>query len=289
MAQIITNQASLNYQYNGQTGSAISNIATATLTEALSVEKVSLEDVYRFGEELTYSVSVFNSSGSALTNVAVLDNLGSYTVGGNTVTPLSYVGPAILFVDGAFVGNITPSAVADNSVTFTIPTLASDSRAQILYKAIVNSSAPLATGAEITNTVSVFGAGTTTPPVTDSNTVTADNYADVTITKTMTPSTLSDGEALTYTFVISNYGNTEATNIVLTDAFDPAPENIVVQVNGETVDSADYSYVGGVLTLPAEGSAYELSLPAATITQDSVTGEVSVTPSSLTVTVVGVI
>lgn len=289
MAQIITNQASLNYQYNGQTGSAVSNIATAILTEALSVEKVSIEDVYRFGEALTYSVSVFNSSSSTLTNVVVTDNLGSYNVGGNTVTPLTYVGDAILFVNGVFAGDITPTSVGENAVTFTLPTLAPNSRAQILYKAVVNSSAPLAEGGTITNVVSVFGAGTSVPPVTDSNTVTVDNYADVTITKNMTPSSVSDGEALTYTFVISNYGNTEATDIVLTDAFDPAPENIVVQVDGETLAASDYSYVGGVLTLPAAGSAYSLSLPAATITQDPATGEVSVVPSSLTVTVVGTI
>lgn len=287
MAQIITNQASLNYQYNGQTGSAVSNIATATLTEALSVEKVSLEDVYRFGEELTYSVSFANDSGSALTGVTVTDNLGSYTVGGAAVTPLSYVGPAILFVNGVFSGNITPALEA-NSVVFTIPTLASGARAQILYKAAVNSFAPLAEGSTITNTVSVLGAGVTTP-VTDSDTVTVDNYADVTITKTMTPSSVVDGEALTYTFVINNYGNTEATNIVLTDAFDPAPENITVSVNGAAIDDSDYSYVGGVLTLPVATSSFTLSLPAATVSQDAATGAVTVTPSSLTVTVTGVI
>ena len=289
MAQIITNQASLNYQYNGQTGSAFSNIATAMLTEALSVEKVSIEDVYRFGETLTYSVSVFNSSASTLTNVVVADNLGSYNVGGNTVTPLTYVGNAILFINGAFAGNIVPTSVEDDSVTFTLPTLAPNSRAQILYKTIVNASAPLADGGTITNTASVFSGGTSVPPVTDSNTVRVDNYADVTITKNMTPSSVSDGETLTYTFVISNYGNTEATDIVLTDAFEPAPENIVVQVGGQTLAESDYSYVGGVLTLPGAGSEYSLSLPAATITQDPAPGEVSVVPSSLTVTVVGTI
>lgn len=287
MAQIITNQASLNYQYNGQTGSAVSNIATATLVEPLSVQKVSIEDVYRFGDELTYSVSFLNSSGSALTNVTVTDDLGSNTVGGVTVTPLTFSTPAILFIDGIFSGNITPT-VTDNSVTFTIPTLASGSRAQILYKAVVNGAAPLETGAEITNTATVTANGITTP-VTAQNTVTVDSYADVTITKTMTPSSIVDGESLTYTFVINNYGNAEATNIVLTDAFNPAPENIVVQVNGVTVPATDYTYENGVLTLPAGPTSYELSLPAATISRDPVTGEVTVTPSSLTVTVVGVL
>lgn len=287
MAQIITNQASLNYQYNGQTASVLSNIATATLAEALSVEKVSVENVYRFGDELTYSVSVLNGSGSALAGVTVTDDLGTYTPGTFGITPLTFVAPAILFIDGVYVGNITPTVEA-NRIVFTIPTLAAGSRAQILYKAAVNGNAPLALGSEITNTATVLANGITAP-VSDSNTVTVDNYADVTITKTMTPSSVVDGEALTYTFVINNYGNAEATSIVLTDAFDPAPENITVQINGVTVPATDYTYVGGVLTLPAAGSATELSLPAATITQDIATGNVIVTPSSLTVTVTGIL
>ncbi len=287
MAQIITNQASLNYQYNGQTASVLSNIATATLAEALSVEKVSLEDVYRFGDELTYSVSVLNGSGSALTGVTVTDDLGTYTPGTFGITPLTFVAPAILFVDGVYSGNITPTVEA-NRIVFTIPTLAAGSRAQILYKAAVNGNALLANGSVITNTATVLANGITAP-VSDSDIVTVDNYADVTITKTMTPSSVVEGEALTYTFVINNYGNAAATNIVLTDAFEPAPENITVQVNGATVPATDYTYEGGVLTLPAAGSATELSLPAATITQDIATGNVIVTPSSLTVTVTGIL
>ena len=287
MAQIITNQASLNYQYNGQTASTVSNIATATLNEPLEVEKVSIEDVYRFGDEITYSVSFSNSGGAALTGVTVSDDLGRYNVGASQRVPLTYVGPSILFVDGVCAGNITPTVNA-NGITFTIPTLASGSRAQILYKAAVNAEAPLSTGSEITNTATVLAAGITTP-VSDSNTVRVDDYADVTITKSMSPSNVVDGDALTYTFVINNYGNADATNIVLTDAFDPAPESITVQVNGVTLPATDYTYEGGVLTLPSASSSYELSLPAATITQDPVSGEVRVTPSSLTVTVTGIL
>lgn len=286
MAQIITNQASINYQYNGQTATAVSNVATATLTEALSAEKVSVEQVYRLGEELTFSASFANSSGAALTNVTVSDDLGSYQYGTSTLTPLTFVEPAILFVDGVFSGNIA-GTVSESSVTFIIPTLASGSRAQIIYKAAVNNYAQLVEGSQIINTVSITANGMANP-VTASNTVTVDNYADVTITKSMTPSSVTDGEALTYTFVINNYGNAEATNIVLVDSFDPAPENIVVQVNGVTVPSTDYSYTGGVLTLPS-GGTYTLSLPASTITQSIVDGLVTVTPSSLTVTVTGTI
>ncbi len=287
MAQIITNQASLNYQYNGQTASALSNIASATLEDALGAEKVSVESVYRYGDELTYSVNFTNSSGTALTNVTVTDDLGSYTVGANTLTPLTFVPPALLFIDGTSAGNITPTVNA-NSIVFTIPTLASGARAQILYKAVANTSAPLATNSFITNTATVAANGIT-ESVTADSTVTVDNYADVTITKAMTPSSVVSGDVITYTFVINNYGNAEATNIVLSDSFNPAPDNITVSVNGTVVPATDYTYTGGVLTLPSGTTGYTLSLPPATITQDSATGAVSVTPSSITVTVTGTI
>ncbi|MBE6596850.1 MAG: DUF11 domain-containing protein [Ruminococcaceae bacterium] len=286
MAQIITNQASLNYEYNGQTASVLSNVATATLGEAISVEKVSLEDNYRLGSEITYSVSFLNSSGSTLTNVTISDDLGAYPVGGTSAVPLSYLAPAILFIDGVYAGNITPTI--GTGISFTVPSLAAGSRAQIVYRAAANNYAPLSEGGTVTNTVTVRADGLT-GSVSDSDTVAADSYADVTVTKTMSPQNVLDGDAITYTFVINNYGNAPATNIVLSDAFDPAPENISLQVNGATVAPENYTYVGGVLTFPSDGSAYELSLPAAEITSDPNSGLVTVVPSTVTVTVVGVI
>ena len=121
------------------------------------------------------------------------------------------------------------------------------------------------------------------------NTVVVERYGEVTITKSMIPSNVVDGEPMTYTFVINNYGNTEATDIVLTDSFDPAPDNITVQVNGVVIPATDYEYVNGVLTLPTAPGTTELSLPPATITQDLATGEGTIVPSSLTVTVTGTI
>ena len=287
MAQIITNQASIAYRYNNQSASAVSNIASAVLNDTLSVEKVSLESVYRPGDEITYVITVKNGGSSALAGVSVTDDLGAYTVGGTTVTPLTYTGPAIVFVDGVFSGNITPTVSADG-ISFGLATLGTGAVVQVIYKATVNSFAPVTEGGQITNTVTATAAGNNTP-VSDSNTITADSFADVTITKTMAPSDVSEGDALTYTFVISNYGNAEATDIVLTDAFDPAPQNITVQVNGTVVPATDYEYANGVLTLPTTPGATELSLPPATITQDPATGEVIVTPSTLTVTVTGII
>jgi len=45
----------------------------------------------------------------------------------------------------------------------------------------------------------------------------------------------------------------------------------------------------GELTLPASGSSYELTVPAATFAQDAETGEVAIDPGMVTVVVTGII
>ena len=280
MPQIITNQASLNYQYNGQTATVVSNVASAVLSDPLSISKIAVQDSYRAADVLTYVISFNNSSGTTQTNVTITDDLGTYDFGTFTVTPLTYLGPALLFIGGVYNGNLTPT-VTQNSVTFTIPALAVGAQAQIVYRATVNEFASLIPDAIITNTVSATADGITTP-TTASETVNAESYADVTVNKSMS----TTGNEITYRFVLENFGNTEATNIQLRDTFNPAPDAITVQINGSPISPDAYTYVGGVLTLPADG-ATPITLPPATITQDIATGIVSVVPSTLTVTVVG--
>ncbi len=288
MATII-NQASATYTYGAAgNGVASSNVATTELRTTLSAIKSALPRQYRGGERITYLVSVTNSGATQLTNVTVRDNLGGFTPAGGAaaVTPLTYTGPAYLFINGGTPTEITPTVEADG-LTFTVPALAAGANAIIEFDATVNDFAPLAVGEEINNVATVTADGINEPVEAD-ETITAEEYADLAIVKTMAPNPVVDGGTITYTFVLYNYGNAAAENVVLSDTFNPAPTGITVTRDGVTVAPDEYNYVGGTLTLPA-GTGTPLTVPAATITVDPLTGRETVTPSSVTVVVTGTV
>ena len=287
MATQITNQANIAYNYGNASGVAVSNIATTTLVDPISADKKSVSSTYRLGETVTYVISVQNNGNTPLTGITATDNLGSYTTGAyTTVTPLTYANNASLYIGGVYAGPI--AGVTDaNSVTFTIPTLAAGANALIIFNANVNNFAPLAGGSTIVNTVMISGTGISTPVMAYS-TILVENYANLSILKEMSPNPIADGDTITYTFTIHNYGNTPATDVVLTDRFDPEPSSITVMADGQVIPSSNYMYTDGLLTLPS-GTGYSLTVPAASISQNPTTGVVTVSPGTLVITVSGTI
>ncbi len=277
MATIITNRASVSYNYGTETATAVSNLATTVLQGAVAIEKTSLAGTYTPGDTLTYIIGVTNSGETWIDSLEITDDLGAYEGEEGTVVPLDYAGGALLYINGVPQGEIT-GTVGDGGVTFTVPQIPAGGNALIVYNAVVNGEAPAAQGGTITNTASAVYSGET---VSASSTVTAEESAQLSIVKTMSPNPVVTGGLLTYDFDITNTGNMAAENVVLTDAFAPAPSNVTVAVNGTEVAPENYTYVAGVLTFPA-GGAYALTVPAASFTPGTPR-----TPGRVKITVTG--
>ena len=76
-------------------------------------------------------------------------------------------------------------------------------------------------------------------------------------------------------------------NVILRDTFDPLLSDISAALNGTALTTADYTYdtVSGVFAT----NAGVITVPAATFSQNAMTGEWTVTPGLTTVTVSGTI
>jgi uncharacterized repeat protein (TIGR01451 family) len=280
---IFTNQATLSYRNNVVT----SNVVTGTIVEVLSATKNALIDTYTVGDTITYVISISNSGSSAMTGVNVTDDLGAYTFGATTLVPLTYVdGSLAYYINGVL--QPTPKVVGAPALTVSNLTIPAGGNAILVYEATVNEFAPLAAGGEITNTATVTSGNEL---VTASETVTVRNAPLLSITKGLSPTTVSENGQLTYTFTLQNFGNTEAVatdNVVVSDTFDPALENITVVYNGDTlVPNVDYTYdqaTGVFATVPGR-----ITVPAATFVQDPVSGEWVISPGVSTLAVTGTI
>ena len=282
---IFSNQATLTY--NGNTTN--SNIAYGEILEALAVTKSAIEASYTAGSNITYVVTVRNTGNTPLNALTVSDDLGSYALGTETLYPLSYIdGSATLFIDG--IPQTAPTVVAGPPLTISGLNLSGGSDAVLVYQATVNGFAdPTASGA-INNTVTVSGVGLTTP-VSATETISAQVAPALTISKTITPSQVVDNDRVTYTFIIQNTGNQAVLatdNAVVNDLFDPILTALTVTFNGSAwSEGTQYNYdeaTGLFTTVPSQ-----ITVPAATYTQDPVTGEYSISPGIATLTVTGTI
>lgn len=289
MPTIITNRATVNYNSGTATAVAYSNTTSTVLNGSLSITKSSLSSEYRVGQELTYIINVTNNGATASQDIRVTDDLGTFTDGAIAVTPLNYVGTAQLFINGVFVSDLE-ALVGSDSVFFEIDSIPAGGTAQIIYRARVNEFACFAVGAEITNTACAEYVCNCpcAETVCDSFTIPVEEYADLRVTKSVCPNPVTCGERLNYVIDILNFGNIDADEVVITDIFDPALEDITVTLNGEILAESRFRYVGGVLTI-SRATGSEITIPASVCSRDTETDEISIIPGKATVTVSGII
>ena len=278
------NQATLTYNNNVIN----SNITTGEIQEVLTITKTAVQTNYAQGGEVTYVINIRNTGTLAYNGLTVTDDLGAYTFGTQTLVPLTYQdSTATLFLNG--IPQAAPTVTAGPSLTISGINIPAGGVATILYAATLNQFAPLGTDGAITNTATISGGGIT--PISDSETISAAQQANLTISKSLCPTVVTENGQITYTFVIQNTGNTPVVatdNAVITDPFDPVLSNLTV-----TFDGAPWTAPANYTYNPATGqfatNAGQITVPAATYTRDPVTGAVVIQPGVSTLTVTGTI
>ena len=279
---IFTNQATISYNNTIRN----SNVTTGQILTTVSAAKTAVGDDYTAGDDVTYVISILNSGSTPITDVVVTDDLGAYEFGETTVYPLRYVPGSVRYsVNGVL--QTAPSVDYGADLVFTGLTIPAGGNAMLVYEAEVTQFAPLGEGGTITNTASVTGS-CIAEPITVSAVVTTQDEADLTITKSLCPNTVTGCGQLSYTFVIQNIGNTTADaelGAVITDTFSPILRDLLVTFNGDAwTEGTNYSYngeTGEFATLPGQ-----ITVPAATFTQDE-NGAWVVNPGISILTVTG--
>ena len=279
-----TNKATLTY--NGR--STDSNTVVGNFAEILAVTKTAVDNTYSDGSDITYIVSLVNSSTSSLSGLTLVDDLGAYAFGGGDIVPLDYISGSLrYFINGVLQPDITVGATPPLTISgISVP---AGGNAMLIYETTVNNKAPLDVDSSILNTVTVSG-GTLAESVTATETVNTVAEALLSITKSLFPTTITENGALTYTFVIQNSGNTAVVatdNAIVSDTFDPILNITSVSLDGAALtEGTGYTYnaatgefatVGGVITVPA-----------ATYTQNP-DGTIVTVPGAVTLVVNGVI
>ena len=281
---VFTNFATLSYKG----GTRNSNTVTGEIMETVSVQKTAVSTGYGAGDTLSYAVSLVNAGPADVSGLSVTDDLGAYELDGTMLYPLSYVdGTARLLVNGAL--QPAPAVTAGPPLVFSGIAIPAGGSAVLAYEADVTGYAPLAPDSEITNTVTVTGGGVSVP-LTASATVESLDSADLFISKALSPCVVPANGEITYSFELTNTGNTEAgaaDEVVVSDNFDPILTNIAVSFNGAAWTRAvQYSYdeaTGAFATLPGQ-----ITVPAASYTQNA-DGTWTVEPGTATLTVSGTI
>lgn len=265
-----------------------SNVTEGEVLNRVTMNKVAVTTDYGPGDNIIYAVTLVNNDATDKINISITDDLGKYIpIGGPEVIPLTYVTGSVMFYQNGIL-QAAPTVTAGPPLVISGITIPANGNVTILYEVVANQYAPLDDNATITNNVSASGCDLC-EGMSASATIPTKDEPILTISKAVCPDVLSCGDTVTYTFIIQNTGNTAVLatdNLVVSDNFTPVLCDLIVTINGETVDvNVAYTYDEETGAFATIGGALPIS--AATFVRDPETGIVTITPGVTIVTVTG--
>ncbi len=280
MAQFI-NQAQLTYN-NTVT---VSNLAVGEIQDVLSMNKTAVNNTYKQNDKITYVINIINSGNVELTGLTLTDNLGAYSADFGKIVPLTYVENSLKHFKNSLL-QASPTVTAADELIITGFSVPANGSVTFIYETRTNAFTPLEENSSVTNTASLTGNLTS---VTASETVTVSSEPDLSITKSISPVPVTENGNVTYTFRITNIGNTPVTGgATITDTFNPILSNLTVYFNDTAwVNGVDFVYdqTTGIFT----SSNNKVTVDAAVYSQDPETGIVTVEPGISTLIITGTI
>ena len=280
-----TNQATLFYN-NTRTSS---NVVSGEIVGVLSATKTALRDQYGADDVVTYVVSIINAGSSAFTGLSLSDNLGAYAFNTGSLIPLEYVDGSLKYYTNGILQD-SPAVDAGAPLTVGSFSVPANGNALLIYSARTNGYAPLGEGSSITNTATISGGGLIAPLTAEAE-ISANDGICLSLSKALSPETVTENGQITYTLTIYNYGARSVVgtdDVIISDTFNPALDISSVTFNGTAWSSpANYSY-NAASGLFATNTG-EITVPAATFTQNTTTGEWNVTPGVSTLVITGTV
>lgn len=221
------------------------NTATSTTeitaSADLTISKVASTAAATNGDPISYTLVVANDGPSDATGVTVTDPLPADLVYDSCTTPQG------------------TCAYAAGTLAYELGTLTAGQSVTLGYATTVSGLAP---GARIVNTATV-SSGTPDPvPANDSASyaVNVDAAADLSLTKTASPSPAVAGEPVTFTLTAHNTGPGVSENLVLSDAVPPTVHVTDVSPSAGACDSGTSNTVHCTLDALASGSDWTVTV-----------------------------
>lgn len=222
----IENQSGIEYEYkidpNGSAlpGSENSNVTSTELVIGeLSMVKSVDKNYATIGDILTYTTVITNSGTILATDIVFKDILPA----------------GVTFVTGSVVVNGTPQPTYDPNTGFNIGTLSILGTRTITFQAEVTSLPSPNTVINQSTATFNYVVIIVIPGSSSSNTVTTIiNVNNLSVVKSANVDAVESGNTLTYTSVITNDGNINATDVIFTDL---VPAELTFVSGSVTVDS----------------------------------------------------